>query len=130
MTATSSSSFISAVSSDPKADLTALINANLSDEQIETLQQAIAGSVNRTLRIAAELQFSSVRRGEALFAFDLDVSALTKAGRAAVADALKGRLTALQEAASTSAPGSASSTRASSALANAAPPGDSTCSAS
>jgi hypothetical protein len=97
--------FITAVSSDPKADLTALINANLSDEQIETLQQAIAGSVNRTLRIAAELQFSSVRRGEALFAFDIDVSALTKAGRAAVADALKGRLTALQEAASTSAPG-------------------------
>ena len=97
--------FITAVSADPKADLTALVNANLSDEQIETLQQAIAGSINRTLRIAAELQFSSVRRGEALFAFDIDVSALTKGGRDAVSDALKGRLTGLQEAASTSAPG-------------------------
>ena len=98
--------FITAVSADPKADLTALVNANLSDEQIETLQQAIAGSINRTLRIAAELQFSSVRRGEALFAFDIDVSALTKAGRDAVVRRIEGPARqALQEAASASAPG-------------------------
>ena len=34
--------FVSAVSADPKADLAALVNANLADEQIETLQKAIA----------------------------------------------------------------------------------------
>ena len=97
--------FLAAVSADPKADLEALINANLNDEQIESLQKAIAESVNRTLRIAAELQFSSVRHGEALFAFDLDVSALDGAGRGAVADALRGRLAPLQAAAAASAPG-------------------------
>ena len=97
--------FVSAVSADPKADLAALVNANLADEQIETLQKAIAESVNRTLRIAAELQFSSVRRGEALFAFDLETDALDDAGRSAVADALGGRLAALQAAAAASARG-------------------------
>ena len=40
-----------------------------------------------------------MRRGEALFAFDLETDALDDAGRSAVADALGGRLAALQAAA-------------------------------
>jgi hypothetical protein len=97
--------FVEAVSGDPKADLEELINANLDDTQIETLQKAIAESINRSLRIAVELQFSSVRNGEALFAFDLDVASLDSAGRSVVDEALRGRLDVLQAAAAANAPG-------------------------
>ncbi len=90
--------FLSAVSSDPQADLVQLINAGLSDPQIEALQQAIARSVDRSLRIATQMRFSSVRRGEALFAYDIDLPALDDGGRAAVAAALRGQLTAINDA--------------------------------
>jgi hypothetical protein len=90
--------FLTAVSSDPQADLVQLINAGLTDPQIEALQQAIAKSVDRSLRIATQMQFSSVRRGEALFAYDIDLPALDEGGRAAVAGALRGRLTAINDA--------------------------------
>jgi hypothetical protein len=90
---------LTAISSDPKADLVELVNAGLSDAQIEAIQQAIARSVDRSLRIATEVQFSSVRRGEALFAYDIDVAALNDQQRAAVESALRGRLTTINEAA-------------------------------
>jgi hypothetical protein len=88
-----------AISSDPEADLVQLVNAGLTDAQIEALQQAIKHSVDRSLRLATELQFSSVRHGEALFAYDIDLAALSGEARAAVEAALRGQLTAINEAA-------------------------------
>ena len=91
--------FIRAVSSDPEADLAQLIDAGLSDARIEALQQAVAASVDRSLRAATEMQFSAVRRGEAVFAYDIVPSALTGEDRTAVEAALGGRLTAITDAA-------------------------------
>ena len=88
---------LSAISSDPKADLVQLVNAGLSDAQVDALQKAVAASVDRSLRIATEMQFSSVRRGEALFAYDIDVAALTDDARSAVVSALRGHLSAINE---------------------------------
>jgi hypothetical protein len=82
-----------AISSDPEADLVQLVNAGLADPQIEALQQAVARSVDRSVRIGTEMQFASVRRGEALFAYDINLSGLTDGERAAVRSALEGRLT-------------------------------------
>ncbi len=90
---------LAAISGDPRADLAALIDAGLDDARIEALQQAVARSVDRTVRLATELQFSSVRQGEALFAWDIDVAALSTTGRDAVQTALRGRLTAINSAA-------------------------------
>jgi hypothetical protein len=88
-----------AISSDPKADLEQLVNAGLNDAQIEALQAAVAKSIDRSVRISTELQFSSIRHGEALFAYDVDIGALNDQGRDAVRAALGGRLTAINEAA-------------------------------
>lgn len=90
---------MNAVSSDPRLDLEQLVNAGLSDTRIEALQQAVARSIDRSLRASAELQFSSVRHGEALFAYEIDLRALTGDGRAAVQAALAGQLTGINDAA-------------------------------
>lgn len=95
---------LAAISSDPRADLERLVAAGLADAQIEALQHAVARSVDRSLRLATELQFSAVRRGEALFAYDIDLAALSEGGRAAVAEALRGRLTAIADAAAADGP--------------------------
>lgn len=94
---------LSAISSDPQADLAQLVDAGLSDRQIEALQQAVAASVDRSLRIATEMQFSSVRHGEALFAYDIDVDALTGEAHAAVQAALRGHLSAINDVAKSAA---------------------------
>ena len=90
---------IDAISGDPKADLEQLVNAGLSDPQIEALQQAVAKSIDRSVRVATELQFSSVRHGEALFAYEIDLSSLADGDREAIRAALRGRLTGINEAA-------------------------------
>jgi hypothetical protein len=84
-----------AISPDPEADLRALVNAGLDDEQIAAIQGAVAASVDRTLTVAAQLQVSSLRDDEALFDYAIDPSRLDADGRAAVDDALHGRLSAL-----------------------------------
>jgi hypothetical protein len=90
-----------AISGDPKADLEQLVNAGMNDAQIEALQDAVAKSIDRTVRVTTELQFSSVRHGEALFAYEVDLAALTDRDREAVRSALRGRLTGINEAAKT-----------------------------
>ena len=121
---------IDALSGDPKANLEELVNAGLSDEQIEALQQAMAKSIDRTLRIAAELQFSSVRHGEALFAYDIDVAALTRRARRRRVGAGRAAHRHQRSGPRPSTDRSARSRPASSGAASAASPGASTCSAS
>ena len=88
-----------AISSNPEADLLTLVDAGLDDEQIEAIQEAIAASIDRSLTLSAQFQVSALRDDEALFAYDIDLSRLDEAGKAAVGDALHGRLTAIGEAA-------------------------------
>ncbi len=88
-----------AISSNPEADLLTLVNAGLDDESIEAIQQAVAASIDRSLTLSAQFQLSALREDEALFSYDIDLSRLDRAGKAAVADAMHGRLAAIGQAA-------------------------------
>jgi hypothetical protein len=88
-----------AISPDPEADLLALVDAGLDDAQITAIQEAIAASINRSLTLSAQFEVSSLRDADALFAYDIDLSRLDVQGRAAVEDALHGRLEAIGSAA-------------------------------
>ena len=94
-----------AISPDPETDLLTLVDAGLDDEQIGAIQQAIAASIDRSLTVAAQLQVSSLRDDQSLFAYDVDLARLDDAGKAALGDALHGRLTKIGEMAT--APGGA-----------------------
>jgi hypothetical protein len=88
-----------AISSNPEADLLTLVEAGLDDEQIEAIQDAVAASIDRSLTLSAQFQLSALRQNEALFSYDIDLSRLDRAGKAAVADAMRGRLAAIGQAA-------------------------------
>jgi hypothetical protein len=90
------STLMSAISQNPETDLLALVNAGLTDEQITAIDKAVAASLDRSLTLSAQLQVSSLREGEALFAYDILITRLDAAGRAAVTDALHGRLSAIE----------------------------------
>ncbi len=55
----------------------------------------MAASIDRSLTLAAQLQFSALADNQALFAYDIDLSRLDAAVNSAVEDALHGRLTAI-----------------------------------
>ncbi len=94
-----------AISPDPEADLLTLVDAKLDDASIEAIQQAIAASVDRSLTLSAQLQISALRDDQALFAYDIDLARLDDQGKAAIGEALHGRLSKIGEAsASESAP--------------------------
>ena len=88
-----------AISPNPEADLLTLVDSGLDDAAIEAIQQAVAASIDRSLTLAAQFEFSSLREDEALFAYDIDVARLDQAGKAAVNDAMHGRLAPIGEAA-------------------------------
>ena len=87
-----------AISPDPEADLLTLVNAGLDDEAIEAIQEAVAASIDRSLTLSAQLQVSSLRDDQALFAYDVDIARLDDAGKAAMDEAMHGRLTKIGEA--------------------------------
>ena len=88
-----------AISPNPEADLLTLVDAGLDDEAIEAIQQAIAASIDRSLTLSAQLQLSALREDEALFSYDIELSRLDQAGKAAVGEAMHGRLAAIGQAA-------------------------------
>lgn len=90
-----------AISPNAEVDLVNLVNAELSDEQIQAIQHAVAASIDRSLTLSAQLQVSSVREDEALFAYEIDLPALDDAGKSAIVEALHGRLSAIGQLAST-----------------------------
>jgi hypothetical protein len=86
---------MTAISRNPEADLVALVNAGLGDEPIEAIQQAVAASIDRSLTLAAQLQVSSLNENEALFCYDVDLTAIGNGEKVAIRDALHGRLSAI-----------------------------------
>src|SRR5262245_12555849 len=86
---------MTAISSNPEADLIALVNADLGDEPIEAIQHAVAASLDRSRTLAAQLQVSALSENEALFSYDVDLTAIGDAEKAAVREALHGRLSAI-----------------------------------
>ena len=87
-----------AISPDPEVDLLTLVNAGLDDEAIGAIQDAVAASIDRSLTLSAQLQVSSLRDDQALFAYDVDIDRLDDAGKAALGEAMHGRLTKIGEA--------------------------------
>ena len=87
-----------AISPDPEVDLLTLVNAGLDDEAIGAIQDAVAASIDRSLTLSAQLQVSSLRDDQALFAYEVDIDRLDDAGKAALGEAMHGRLTKIGEA--------------------------------
>ena len=87
-----------AISSDPETDLLTLVNAGLEDDSIEAIQAAIQASIDRSLTVSAQLQVSALRENESVFAYDVDIDRLDAAGKAALGEALHGRLAKIGDA--------------------------------
>lgn len=96
---------MTAISPNPEADLLTLVNAGLDDAPIEAIQQAVAASIDRSLTVAAQFEFSSLREDEALFAYDIDLARLDRAGKEAVDAALHGNLAAIADVVAANGPG-------------------------
>lgn len=90
---------MTAISPNPEADVIALVDAGLDDASIEAIQNAVAASVDRSLTIAAQLDFSSRRDDDALFSYEIDLARLDHVSTSAVVDALHGRVGAIEDAA-------------------------------
>jgi hypothetical protein len=80
----------------PKVDVAAFLDADLTPEQIETIQALAKASVNRTLTLSLNASFSSLRRGDAAFEYEIKPAALSAESKAAVEAALDGDLLQLQ----------------------------------
>ena len=100
---------MTAISPNPEADLLTLVNAGLDDAAIEAIQKAVAASIDRSLTVAAQFEFSSLRADDALFAYDVDLARLDRAGKAAIDAALHGNLAPIGDVVAATAPASRSS---------------------
>jgi hypothetical protein len=83
---------ITAISSQPEADVKALQQAGLSAAEIGNIQSAIKCAVNRCLGIGATLEFETADTSEAMFLYQVDLRALQPDGRAMLHAALEGKL--------------------------------------
>lgn len=91
------SKLIHAVSKDPEADIEKLVNAGLSDAEIKKITDAIAASLNRNLEASLNLTFSAMKSDDAAFLYQVDLSNLNAASRAAIEAALNADLTQLND---------------------------------
>jgi len=84
-----------ALSSEPKVDVQTLVNSELSDSDIETMQKAVKQSLNRSLSLALSAEFSSLKSNEAAFLYEIDLRGLNPASSEALQQALTGNFSAL-----------------------------------
>ncbi len=89
---------ISAVSADAKADADELSNPALDPSLRSAIEAAVTRGVNRKLEVGIAAEFGSLKRDEAAFLYELDLTGLGDAGREAVGRALHGDLSGFVEA--------------------------------
>jgi len=89
------SSVLSAISSDPAADINELQKAGLPKDQITAIQSAVQNAVARNLQLAVCAQLSTTESEGIAFQYDIELAALTPDSRRALDEALRGDLTAL-----------------------------------
>lgn len=82
-------------STAPKADIVNLVDAGLSDAQIDEIQTAIKASIDRSLSLSLMAGFSASSKNEAVFEYEFDLSLLDAAAKEALHQALDGDLSAL-----------------------------------
>lgn len=88
------------ISADPQADTDQLRQAGLSSAQIDSIQDAVQASVNRSLSVALEFEFSALQANEAAFLYEIQLDELDHDSTLAVHRALDGdfsSLTGLQD---------------------------------
>jgi hypothetical protein len=88
----------------PKADVVALVEAGLSDEQINDIKTAIHDSLNRSLSLSLTAGFASSNEQSAAFEYEFDLSRLDVAGSEALNFALDGNLSKLSARSRTDLP--------------------------
>jgi hypothetical protein len=86
---------IGAISPDAKAGTEDLKNA--SPAVAGAIEDTVKKAVNRKLEVAIAAEIGSLKRDEAAFLYELDLSAMNDTGRAALAQALHGDLTGFAE---------------------------------
>jgi hypothetical protein len=92
------------ISSDPKANVQAMVEEGLSDDQIDGLKGAISASVDRSLSLSLAASFSAASENSAAFEYEFDLDALDIAGTDALHAALDADLSALTSTESTGLP--------------------------
>ncbi len=95
---------IAGFSSAPKADVQAMVEEGLSDDQIASLKTAIGASVDRSLSLSLAASFSAESDSSAAFEYEFDLDALDIAGTDALHAALDADLSLLTSAESTGLP--------------------------
>jgi hypothetical protein len=88
---------IAAVSSNAKADLEELRRAGLPEERKRAMADAVAGAVNRKLELSLAAQLGALGSDDAMFLYELDLSAMDARANKAVGAALRGDLTGLAD---------------------------------
>lgn len=83
---------IRAIASDAKAEDAELQGARLSASAAGEIEEAVKCAVSRKLEVALTAEFGSLASDEAAFLYELDLTALDDAARAAVGHALHGDL--------------------------------------
>ncbi len=86
---------LKAISSNPAADRSELVNAGAGDAQIKAIQSAVAAAVQRKLELAVSTEISALREGDAAFLYDINPAALTDQSRGALDRALASDLSDL-----------------------------------
>lgn len=88
---------LASISSAPKADVVSLVESGLSNEQIETINSAIAASINRSLSVSLAASFSSASENSAVFEYEFALNELESDGVQALNFALDGNISSLTE---------------------------------
>jgi hypothetical protein len=87
-----------------EADVVALVDAGLSDAQIDSLKAAVKASLDRSLAVSLAASFSSSSSTSSVFEYEFDMAALGADGVSAFNRALRGDLSSLTEKLSTNLP--------------------------
>lgn len=86
---------MSAISSDPKADLQQLEAAGMSADQAKAIQTAVKSAINRTLEIGVGVELSVSSESDAMFLYEVDLDKVEIQNLPMLHSALEGDLTAL-----------------------------------
>lgn len=86
---------LKAISSNPTLDVQALKAGGLSEGQVESIKKVLEAGISRKLELASSFELNSSQSQESAFLFEIDLAAISEAGRRAVHKALDGDLSDL-----------------------------------
>jgi hypothetical protein len=87
--------FLQKGSTAPEAEITQLVDAGLSNDQIDRFNSEIQAGMRRTLNLSLSAEFSALKQNDAAFLYEFELSKLDDVSRAAVLRALSGDLAGL-----------------------------------